>query len=194
MGGERGNIRDPWTFLKLEPFGEREVAGWLTCYRCCRQDSGRRARAEPRPRSAVGGSAHLKPAGIFLVCLTRGHLSLRILTQGRFPFSQDGLYETNIVLRPFFFFIPPLVLLSWINRERLIHFSRKTGCTKILQVTMRQTCSRTIIFIQGPNNMCSGHLRRVAVLPPPSPLPGADGLVSLSLSFPRHQVGTYNTN
>lgn len=87
-------------------------------------------------------------------------------------FSQDGLHQTNIVLRTFFF-----VLLSWINRERLIHFSRKTGCTKILQVTMKQTCSRTIIFIKRPNNMYGRHLCGVAATPPPFHLPWVLGQV-----------------
>lgn len=86
---------------------------------------------------------------------------------GTFPFTVRMNSIRPILFSGLFCF----VLLSWINREGLIHFSRKTGCTKILQVTMKQTCSRTIIFRKGPNNMCSRHLHGVAVLLPPSPSP-----------------------
>lgn len=89
------------------------------------------------------------------------------IDSGTFPFTVRMASIRPILFSGLFCF----VLLSWINRERLIHFSRKTGCTKILQVTMKQTCSRTIIFRKGPNNMCSRHLHGVAVLPPPTPLP-----------------------
>lgn len=118
---------------------------------------GPRCRAERFPWS-VCCLCLLEPAGIFLVCFMKGCPSLRILTQGRFLLQSGWPPSDQYCSRPFFCF----VLLSWINRERLIHFSRKTGCTKILQVTMKQTCSRTIIFIKGPNNMCSRHLHGVA--------------------------------
>jgi hypothetical protein len=64
-------------------------------------------------------------------------------------YSQDGLHHTNIVLRPFLFCF---VLLSWINThtQRVIHFSGKTGYSKILPVTTQQTCSYTLIFIKEP--------------------------------------------
>lgn len=117
----------------------------------------------------------------------RGCLSLRILTQGHFLLQSGWPPSNQYCSRAFF-----LVLLSWINRERLIHFSRKTGCTKILQVTMKQTCSRTIIFIKRPNNVCSRHLHGVAA--PPSHLPWALGLVPLSFSFLRYQIGTNHSN
>lgn len=106
-------------------------------------------------------------------------------------YSQDGLHQTNIVLRLFFFWGGEV--LSWINRERLIHFSRKTGCTKILQVTIKQTWSRTIIFIKRPNNMCSRHLRGW-LFSFPSHLPWALDLVPLYLSFLRYQIGASTTN
>lgn len=86
------------------------------------------------------------------------------IDSGTFPFTVRMASIRPILFSGLFCF----VLLSWINREGLIHFSRKTGCTKILQVTMKQTCSRTIIFRKGPNNTCSGHLHGVAV--PPSPI------------------------
>lgn len=82
------------------------------------------------------------------------------IDSGTFPFTVRMASIRPILFSALFCF----VLLSWINRERLIHFSRKTGCTKILQVTMKQTCSRTIIFIKGPNNMCGRHLHGVAAL------------------------------
>lgn len=89
------------------------------------------------------------------------------IDSGTFPLSVRMASIRPILFSGLFFF----VLLSWINRERLIHFSRKTGCTKILQVTMKQTCSRTIIFIKRPNNMCGRHLCGVAATPPPFHLP-----------------------
>lgn len=93
------------------------------------------------------------------------------IDSGAFPFTVRMASIGPILFSGFFFYF-----LSWINRQRLIHFSRKTGCTKILQVTIKQTCSRTIIFIKGLNDMYSGHLRGVAVLPVSlavSPRPGS---------------------
>lgn len=105
--------------------------------------------------------AYLNPAGIFLVCFTEGCLT-EDTDSGSFPFTVRMASIRPILFPGLFCF----VLLSWINRERLIHFFRKTGCTKILQVTMKQTCSRTIIFIKGPNNKHSRHLHGVAAFPP----------------------------
>lgn len=96
------------------------------------------------------------------------------IDSGTFPFTVRMASIRPILFSGLFCF----VLLSWINRERLIHFSRKTGCTKILQVTMKQTCSRTIIFIKGPNNMCSRYVHGVADLPLPSRLPWVLGQVA----------------
>lgn len=102
------------------------------------------------------------------------------IDSGTFPFTVRMASIRPILFSGLFCF----VLLSWINRERLIHFSRKTGCTKILQVTMKQTCSRTIIFIKGANNMCGRYLHGVAHLPPPSRLPRVLGQVACFTGSP----------
>lgn len=109
------------------------------------------------------------------------------MDSGTFPFTVRMPSIRPILFSGPCFFIF-LILLSWISRERLIHFSRKTGCTKILQVTMRQTCSRTIIFIKGPNHMGSRHLHGVAGPPPPSRLLCVLGQVPLCLGFLREQI------
>lgn len=62
-----------------------------------------------------------------------------------------------------------LVLLSRINRERLIHFSRKTGYSKIQQVTMDETS------VLAHNNIYKGTKQHARQTPPwcgPSPSPG----------------------
>lgn len=84
------------------------------------------------------------------------------IDSGMFPFTARMASIRPILFSGLFCF----VLLSWINRERLIHFFRKTGYSKILQATMKQTCSRTIIFIKEPNSMHGSRLRGVARLPP----------------------------
>lgn len=104
------------------------------------------------------------------------------IDSGAFPFTVRMASIRPILFSGFFFFF--FWFLSWINRERLIHFSRKTGCTKILQVTIKQTCSRTIIFIKGLNNMCSRHLHGW-LFSFPSHLPWALGLIPFHLSFLR---------
>lgn len=54
---------------------------------------------------------------------------------GMFPFAARMASIRPILFSGLFC----LVLLSRINRERLIHFSRKTGYSKIRQVTMNET-------------------------------------------------------
>lgn len=112
------------------------------------------------------------------------------IDSGMFPFTVRMASTRPIFVSGLFCF----VLLSWINRERererVIHFSGKTGYGKILQVTTKQTCLTY-------NNIYKGAQQYVGQTPPwcgPSPIPLAcleslaNLLVSLDLSFLRWQV------
>lgn len=129
--------------------------------------------------------------GMFLVCVLWRDVShwgywLRNVS----VYSQDGLHQTNIRLRPFLFCFVILDKQRERERERVIHFSGKTGYGKILQVTTKQTCLTY-------NNIYKGAQHYVGQTPPwcgPSPIPLAcleslaNLLVSLDLSFLRWQV------
>lgn len=91
------------------------------------------------------------PLGMFLVCVVKGCLSVRTVTQECFRLKSGWPPPDQYCSQAF------SVLLSWINthteRERVIHFSGKTGYSKTLQVTTKQTCSHTIIFIKEPHSI-----------------------------------------
>lgn len=109
------------------------------------------------------------------------------IDSGMFPFAVRMASTRPIFFSGLFCF----VLLSWINRERererVIHFSGKTGYGKILQVTTKLTCFTY-------NNIYQGAQQYMGQTPPwcsPSPIPLAcfeslaNFLVSLDLSFLR---------
>lgn len=85
---------------------------------------------------------------------------------GMFPFAARMASIRPILFSGLFC----LVLLSRINRERLIHFSRKTGYSKIRQVTMNEAGVLT------HNNIYKGTKQHARQTPPwyggPSPSPG----------------------
>lgn len=178
--------------IKLEPFEGIEFMEWIwdgtgKAYTVLRTVVGERRGA----CTEQGGSlCFLSPCwnipGLFYERMSLGEDT----DSEAFPFAVRMASIRPILFSGLFF-----VLLSWINRERLIHFSRKTGCTKILQVTMKQTCSRTIIFTKGPNSVSSWHLHGVAFsLPHIHCLRSlAKLLVSLGLSFFGYHVRTQNT-
>lgn len=95
---------------------------------------------------------------------------------GMFPFAARMASIRPILFSGLFC----LVLLSQINRERLIHFSRKTGYSKIRQVTMNETGVLT------HNNIYKGTKKHARQTPPwcgPSPSLGLPWVLGQLASF-----------
>lgn len=113
----------------------------------------------------LGVCAPLSPLGMFLVCVVKWMSLSEDSDSGLFPFKVRMAATRPILFSGLFCFVS----LSWINthRKRVIHFSGKTGYSKTLQVTTKQTCSHTIIFIKEPHSMRGGRLHGGAPLPSP---------------------------
>lgn len=88
--------------------------------------------------------------------LGRDVSSTEDIDAGMFPFAARMASIRPILFSGLFC----LVLLSRINRERLIHFSRKTGYSKIRQVTMNETGALT------HNNIYKGTKQHARQTPP----------------------------
>ena len=94
--------------------------------------------------------ARLNPPGMFLVCIMKGCLSPRILTQRCFRLQSGWPPPHQYCSQAFSVLFCFVILDKHTHTQRVIHFSGKTGYSKILPVTTQQTCSYTLIFIKEP--------------------------------------------